>query len=196
MESGVSVFIAESVSDEDFYERRADGHAANEVLKLRGQRTEYRVVITEELLKRAIEEAVEGGFDVFHFSSHGNDEGVSLTDRTWLSWLRFARLIKPFADPDRHLVVSSCQGGHAGLTKALEKTGAVFATVFGSTAPAVHFTESCLAWSILYNRLADHGYERAQLKKTLDVVNSAVEGDFVYRRWTGTAYRRYPVPKS
>lgn len=191
----IGVFIAESVSPEDFYERRADGHAANEVLKLRGQRTEYRVVMTEELLRRAIQEATDGGFDVFHFFSHGNDEGVELTDGTWLSWLDFARLMKPFASPRRRLVVSSCQGGHAGLTKALEKTGALFATVFGSTAPTVKFTESCLAWSILYNSLAGHGYTRAELRKTLDVINAAVEGDFVYRRWTGVVYGRYPLPK-
>ncbi len=186
------VFIAESIGPEDFYERRADGFAANEILKLRGQRTEYRVVMTLPLLKRAVDEAITGGFNIFHFSSHGNDDGISLTDNTWLTWPEFAEIVEPFANQDRHLVVSSCQGGHAGLTKALEKAGATFSTVFGSTAKKVYFTESCLAWSILYNRFNDHGFSRSALKETLDVINKAVEGDFVYRRWSGKSYLRYP----
>lgn len=187
-----SVFIAESVAPEDYYLRRVDGHAANEILKIRDLRTEYRIVMTQTLLKRAVKEAVDGQYEVFHFSSHGDDDGVGLSDGTSIDWMSFAEILKPFAGTTKVLVMSSCQGGAAALTKALVKKGARFGWVFGSTANIVYFAESCLAWSILYNRLADDGFSRSALKKTLKVINTALDGDFVYRRWDGTQYLRYP----
>jgi hypothetical protein len=87
-------------------------------------------------------------------------------------------------------------GGYVGLSKALQKLGVAFQFIFGSTSSAgVGFTHSCLAWSILYNRLVEQGQSRfalPELRTTLDKINSVVPGDFVYRRWNGSVYLRYP----
>ncbi len=190
-----SVFIAESVSTEDFYERRVDGHAANEILKIRGLSTKYRVALTKPLLKRAVKEAADGKFQIFHLSAHGNDDGICLSDDTELSWVELAMLLKRVAGPDRGLVMATCGGGDRELTEALRQAGAIFGWVFGSTAEKVSFSDSCLAWSILYNRLAGkNGFGRPALKATLAAINAAIKGDFVYRRWDDEKgrYLRYP----
>ena len=117
-----------------------------------------------------------------------------------MTWLDLAGLLRPFGGipnrANRILIVSSCMGGYAGLSKALQKRRVAFRFIFGSTAKGgVGFTHSCLAWSILYNRFVELGSSRfalPELRRTLDKINQVVPGDFVYRRWNGTIYLRYP----
>lgn len=188
-----NVHIVESLSPADFYERRLDGHAANEILKILDVATEYRIAFTEKLVKRAIAEAAKGECHVLHFSSHGDATGIRLTNNTDISWDDFVELIRPVAGKDKALVMATCGGGDKQLTKALTAAGVVFGYVFGSTADTVSFSDSCLAWSILYNRLIDHGFKKPALMKTLKAINAAIVGDFVYRRWDGRRYLHYPT---
>jgi hypothetical protein len=80
------VYILETLDPEHFFERRLDGHAANEILKFLDVTTEYRIAFARPLVERAIAEAARSKAQVLHFSSHGNDTGVFLTNRTKLSW--------------------------------------------------------------------------------------------------------------
>jgi hypothetical protein len=195
-----SVFVAESVQSVDFYEGRTDGFAANELLKIQQVRTSYKIVFDKDHLARAIGDARAGDFQVLHISAHGDNRGISLTDGNFVTWLDLAELLTTFGGvpnkAGRILVVSSCMGGYVGLSKALQKRKVAFRFLFGSTARAgVGFTHSCLAWSILYNRLVELGSSRfdlAELRTTLDKINYVVPGDFVYRRWSGSVYLRYP----
>ena len=195
-----SVFVAESVQPVDFYEGRTDGFAANEVLKIQQVRTSYKIVFDKDHLARAVRDARTGDFQVLHISAHGDDRGTSLTDGNSVTWLDLAELLRTFGGAPnkatRILVVSSCMGGYVGLSKALQRHNVAFRFIFGSTARAgVGFTHSCLAWSILYNRLVELGSSRfdlAKLRITLDKINQVVPGDFVYRRWNGKVYLRYP----
>ena len=59
----ISVFIAESLAPKDFYLRRLDEYAANEVLKIQACPTEYRIVLTKAYLRKAIAEANEQNFN-------------------------------------------------------------------------------------------------------------------------------------
>jgi uncharacterized oligopeptide transporter (OPT) family protein len=190
-----SVYIVESLDPKDFYERRLDGHAANEILRILDVTTEYRIAFTKTLVERAIDEAAKSNSQVLHFSSHANSSGVFLTNSKRLSWKDFVDMIKPAAGPEKALVMATCGGGDRELTKALTAAEVTFGWVFGSTADSVTFSDSCLAWSILYNRLVDHGFEKTALMKTLKAINAAIEGDFVYRRWDGKTYLHYPTSK-
>lgn len=82
-----------------------------------------------------------------------------------------------------------------GLTNALTKADAVFSYVFGSSTNSVQFTHSCLAWSVLYNRLIEGAGTRSAVRETIDGINKLVKGDFVYRRWEEGRYLKYPAPK-
>lgn len=85
-----SVYIIESLKPVDFYERQLDGYAANEILRILRTRSKYRIAFTKLLIRRSIAEAAAGGFEVLHFSSHGNSGGIRITDGTRLSWTEFA----------------------------------------------------------------------------------------------------------
>lgn len=192
--SATSVFIAESVDADDFYDRRMDGFAANEVLKIQGCPSEYRIVLNAAMLRRAINEAAEENFAIFHLSCHGSRDGIYLADETFIDWLRLAKMLRPLADPERTLVMASCSGGHYDLTKALTKADAIFGYVFGSTdREGVGFTDSALGWSVLYRAVIQDGLKRSVLRRTVDIINHVSPGDFVLRRWDGSVYRRYPI---
>ncbi|MGA7437275.1 MAG: hypothetical protein WBW32_03995 [Luteibacter sp.] len=190
-----SVFIAESLDAEDFYDRRLDGMAAHEVLKVEASRVEYRMVLDRLHLVRAVNEASEELFDVLHLSCHGDFDGICLADKTEISWVGLAEILKPFSSTNRILVMSSCKGGNVALTKALQKCGAIFGWVFGAT-EEVGYTDSCVAWSVLYRVLEDGktAVSKKSAKKAIDLINDLMHGDFVYRRWDASIskYKAYP----
>jgi len=190
----LSVLIAESVSRDDFYDRRTDGYAANEILRIQQVRSDYRLVLDRRLLVRAVNSAAAQNFTVFHLSCHGDDDGILLADEDFVDWLNLGVLLRGYARMDRALVLSCCSGGYVGVTKAFEKSGVFFGYVFGSTSVSgVGFTDCCLAWSILYSQILEYGLSAANLRKTLDKINYAVPGDFSYRRWDGQTYLHYPA---
>lgn len=185
------VFIAESLAPDDFYDRRVDGFAANEVLKIQGCASDYRVVLNRKFLRRAIEDASGNGYSVFHLSCHGDENGIQLADSDFIDWLTLARMLRDFANEDRCLVMASCNGGHYGLTKALRKTRSIFGYVLGSLSK-VGFVDSALAWSVLYRDIIEDGLNRATLIHAVEKINSVAPGDFVVRRWNNKIYLRYP----
>lgn len=130
---------------------------------------------------------------LFNLSCHGNDDGIVLTGGTPIGWLEFASLVLPIAVPGCSLVMSCCSGGYVGLSKALQKMGGTFDYIFGSTEVAgVGFTDSCLAWSILYSRIISRGLKPTDLRDTMNVINNAVPGAFVFRKWNGSVHLSYP----
>jgi len=194
MSESLSVMIAESVGRKDFYIGQTDGYAANEVLRIQQVRAAYRVVLDKPRLIRAIAEACILNMKILHLSCHGDDDGIVLTDGTEIDWLSLGKLLRRYARLDRSLVLSCCSGGYVGVTKAFQKEAVIFGHVFGSTAEeGVGFTDSCLAWSILYNQIYEHGFARSDLRRTMDKINFAVPGEFLYRRWNGSRYLRYPT---
>lgn len=197
MKSGknISVFIAESLSPKDYYDRRMDGFAANEVLKIQSCKTDYRIVLTRNFLRRAIKEANDGNYEIFHLSCHGDDDGIQLANGDEISWLDLGIMFKTYANKNRILVMASCSGGHNDLTKALTKAQSIFGYVIGSASKdGVGFTDSCIAWSILYREIIERGLDRSIIQRAIKIINNASEGDFVYRRWDELEdiYRLYP----
>lgn len=171
-----------------------DGFAANEVLKIQPCRTDYRIILTRCLLKRAIHEAHRGAYDIFHLSCHGDDDGIQLANGDLINWLDLGEMFRKYADHSRILVMASCSGGHNDFTKALTKTQAIFGYVVGSASDdGVGFTDSCIAWSIFYREIIQKGSDRPTIQRAIRKINSACEGEFVYRRWEASSnvYLRY-----
>lgn len=188
-----TVFIAESLAPVDFYKRRLDGFAANEVLKIQGCASDYRIVLNCRYLRQAINDATALDYSIFHLSCHGDENGITLASDELVDWLELAKMFQPLASQERCLVMASCSGGHYDLTKALTKSGSIFGYVFGSAHQnGVGFTDSALAWSILYRDIIEHGFDRQTLRDAVDKINHVVPADFVVRRWDGMVYRRYP----
>jgi len=193
----LKVFIAESVSHEDFYDRDWEGHAAEEIVRLLGGRTRYRIVLNRTLLRRAINEAADHNYGIFHLSCHGDDEGVRLSGKRDVSWRELAELFQETNSAPEALVLSSCIGGDAGIARAFEKLNQRPTVIFGAEARKKHdlitFPTACISWSILYAVLGAEGMTPDAFKEAVTKMNKVTPHKFVYRRWDGKGYRRYPA---
>lgn len=196
--AGFKVFVAESNNPVDFYLGKLDGYAANELLKVLRVPSRYRIVLDRKMLKKAVAEAAKFEADIFHLSCHGDELGIQLADGDDLDWDALAEDLAPLAAPNRIFINAGCVGGHNGIAKAFRATRKRFGFLCGSTRSVddggVGYHDACLAWSILYNVLANHGSRsRVAFQDAIDRINAAVAGDFVYRRWDGKnrCYRSY-----
>jgi hypothetical protein len=190
----LSVYIVESNSPEDFFLNRLDGLAASEVLKVRGVPYRYKVVFNRAMLERAITDAARLHPWVFHISCHGNENGIVLADGTPIPWSELARLCRDLAAPRCALVNASCEGCSDALASAFGRSSHQFGFVFGATKP-VGFTDSCIAWSILYNEIAQAGNGNiTTLRRAMTRINAAIEGSFVYIRWDKDKKRYFSFP--
>lgn len=126
------IYIVESPSDEDLYSQRTEGKLLLEGLRLAqvsnapNTFVEYRLVISEETFDKAMLEdlpltlgGLKGIIPILHFSMHGDEGGLELTDGTEIHWDELAKLL---SEINRNLArnklivcVSACRGIYGGL---------------------------------------------------------------------------------
>jgi hypothetical protein len=192
----LKVFIAESVTHEDFYDRDWEGHAAEEIVRLLNGRTRYRIVLNKTLLRRAIKEAADNDYGIFHLSCHGDEDGVQLSGNRDVSWRELAEYFQEAKSTPEALVLSSCVGGDAGIARAFEKLDRRPTVIFGAEATEeddlITLPSACISWSILYSVLATEGMTPDAFKEAVTKMNKVTPHQFVYRRWDDKGYRRYP----
>jgi hypothetical protein len=195
----LKVFIAESLSHEDFYNRDWEGHAAEEIVRLLDGQARYRVVLSRTLLRKAIKESGTDGYSIFHLSCHGNKDGVQLSGLRDVSWQQLAEYFQAAKSVPDALVISSCVGGDAGIARAFEKLDQRPAVIFGAEAAkksdVITLPNACISWSILYSVLAEQGMTPDAFKEAVDKMNKVTPHQFAYRRWHGGKYKRYPAKK-
>ena len=192
----LKVFIAESVTHEDFYDRDWEGHAAEEIVRLLDGRTRYRIVLNKTLLRRAIKEAANNDYSIFHLSCHGDESGVQLSGNRDVSWQELAEYFQKAKSAPEALVLSSCVGGDAGIARAFGKLDQRPTVIFGAEATKkddlITLPSACISWSILYSVLATEGMTPDAFKEAVTKMNKVTPHQFVYRRWDDKGYRRYP----
>jgi hypothetical protein len=177
--------------------RSAEGHAAEEIIRLLNGRTRYRMVLNRALLRRAIKEAADNGYGIFHLSCHGDENGVQLSGNRDVSWRELAECFQEAKSAPSVLVLSSCVGGDAGIARAFDKLAQRPTVIFGAEATEekelITLPSACISWSILYSGLAADGMTPDAFKKAVAKMNKVTPHQFVYRRWDGRGYRRYPT---
>jgi len=94
------------------------------------------------------------------------------------------------------LILSSCVGGDRGIAQAFKKRKRRPDVIFGAEADEdenlLSFPGACISWPILYTVLATKGRTREAFKDAVNKMNHITPHRFVYRRWDGQGYRRYP----
>ncbi len=188
-------YIVEFVSAANFYRREWEGHVVEEIVRLSGARTTYRIAITKGFLIQALERASKRDCEIFHLSCHGNDEGICLTNGERLSWDELAEAFDDATyDPDA-LILSSCLGGEGGAARAFFKKEWRPSVIFGSESNSdkLTFSGACISWPILYTELVQKGMGREVFQHAVDKMNSVTNHEFVYWRWDADRYRRYPA---
>jgi hypothetical protein len=192
----LKTFIAESVSPEDLYKRYWEGHVVEEIVRLLNGKTSYHIVLNADLLCKAIENASDDGYDIFHLSCHGDEDGICLSDGRDISWDSLADRFQNAAVP-KALILSSCVGGDRGIARAFKACKYHPQVIFGAEASdkkhLLTFPGACISWPILYTVLATQGMTADAFKDAVDKMNSVTTHRFVYRRWDGKSYRRYPA---
>ncbi len=193
--SKLKVFVVESVFPEDFYHRRWEGHVVEEIVRLLDGRTSYKIVMNVGLLRKAIASASEHECDVFHLSCHGDENGIQLTDKKEISWKDLASLFQKTNHMPCALVLSSCVGGDGGVARAFKECGQQPKVIFGAEANGdnvLTFPGACISWPILYTELVNGGMTPKTFKAAIKKMNKITAHQFVYRRWDGETYLRYP----
>ena len=192
----MKIFIAESVTPQEFYDQDREGLVVEEIVRILGGRTVYKIVMNVTLLRKAISSASEREYEIFHLSCHGDEQGIQLTDRTDISWKELADLFQKEKTMPRALVLSSCVGGDSGIAHAFKKRRLRPSVIFGAEArgkkDVLNFPGACISWPILYTELSRRGMSPDVFKDAINKMNSVTPHQFVYRRWNEEKYLRYP----
>ena len=93
---------------------------------------------------------------------------------------------------DMVLCLSACEAGNKAVAQEFKEAGRPPAYIVGPESKP-GYAQACVAWSVFYHVLAQEEIDRDNMKAALDRMNAAVDSDFLYRRWTGQKYRRYPA---
>lgn len=116
------VHIVESPSPGDLLNGRAEGRLLTEALSLAGIISVYNLAANyasflEALSSRLGETMNEiNGIPILHFSTHGNADGIELTDHTFITWAELRDLLVPIntvLNGGLVLCMSSCSGYNA-----------------------------------------------------------------------------------
>lgn len=98
-----AVYVIESPSPEDMFARRDEGEALAGTLRLAGIEVHYFAAVNEEMVEAAFEEIPNHikeradwavAMPWIHFSAHGHEEGLELTDGQILDWGKLTRLLE------------------------------------------------------------------------------------------------------
>ena len=138
------VYIVESPSSDDFYNRVDEGKILCDALRLDGTPAITRTVISkanfQAALTAGIAEAIgEQGarVPVVHISAHGDENGLELSSKERISWRELADLLRPVNSTLKgELVVTmSCCMGSAGSQMAHQVAdgGYPFSALVGSS---------------------------------------------------------------
>jgi hypothetical protein len=138
--------------------------------------------------------AKKKGVSVFHISCHAGRDGIKLTSKQVISWEELAGMARDRLR-DKILCLSACEAGKRNVPGAFRRQGNTPDYIVGPES-AVMYAQACVAWSIFYHCLAQEGITKEHMQHAMDRMNQAVDSDFLYRRWTGKKYMRYPAAKN
>lgn len=163
------VFIIESPSFVDIFEKRKEGYALGKILELATIDNEIYAVSDLETLRMAFGKIsssvneIKGNLGAIHlhFSMHGSENGVALSDKTFVDWRAFYDVLKVFNDSigyispsggqkiaPTYLAFSVCYGFSAKKIKDFGDESP-YTALIGPTQP-VSWADSLLAFSVYY----------------------------------------------
>lgn len=143
------VFIIESVSYDDIYDKRREGEALQKILHLQGVESEYHEIATLEHLEKVIQQAGRESVKYVHFSGHGAAEGFCLTDGTFVTWQMLDEIAWPHLK-GKCLCFSSCSVALGA--EELFDYHKTFCNVIVAPTRKVGWSEALVAFSIFYFR--------------------------------------------
>ena len=118
-----TVYIVESPSPVDLYQKRYEGEILQRALQLANIPSVHRLTVSMDAFETALGLGLllhlsEGEVlpPILHISAHGNDEGLQLTSGEVVTWPRLRDLLMPInhaLNGNLLICMSSCQGFYA-----------------------------------------------------------------------------------
>ncbi|MFH0897503.1 MAG: hypothetical protein V1850_05610 [Candidatus Bathyarchaeota archaeon] len=167
------LYIIESPSDEDFFDKRTEGGLLLEALRLSQVSNqpqapvEYRLVVSEQSFDKAMLEdlprmliQLKGVIPILHMSMHGNEGGLQLTDRTDIPWKELAKLLsdinRHYANGELIVCVSACKGFYGGMMQFFERRRRPFKALVGPWNQP-NWEDAAVAYVTFYHLLMNKG---------------------------------------
>lgn len=113
------VYIIESPSDTDLLDSRTEGGILRESFRLAGIPHAYNLVTTRASFEDALSNRLAVAIakrkvpPILHFSMHGSEQGIALTDGTFLQWSELKGSVAPLMNYMQGALIicmSSCYG--------------------------------------------------------------------------------------
>lgn len=160
----VFVYFVESPSPDDFFIGRSEGGVIAQAARLNQIPCAGRCVASGPTLEKALicglyAEMLKNSdrLPMLHISAHGNGEGISLTDSTFISWDQLRKYLKPlnkaFAG-NLFLCMSSCEGASASRMSMhvndLEFPYSMLVSNYGTPT----WSETAIGYATLYHHIA------------------------------------------
>ena len=153
------VHIIESPSADDLLDGRTEGRALSEVLNLAKIPYCYNLAINLETFNAAVDTRLIEAFEYFnqppilHLSMHGNQEGVVLTDNTFISWANLQTLLAPLTNAMEGgllICMSSCFGSTGCLMATHRDADQPFWALVGNNR-SVSWEDAAVAYVTFYH---------------------------------------------
>ena len=169
------VHIIESPSDKDFLQGRTEGRLLTNGLDIAQILFSYSVAVNREAFEYALKRRLSEGIvkynllPIIHFSAHGNNEGLALTNG-FIGWDELDVLLSSINSMmNGCLIVSiSACSGFAGCKMAMKSNGpSPFHGIIGPTED-ISLSDTAISFLVFYNLLS----KGVDILSAVDAMNS------------------------
>ena len=153
------VHIIESPSANDLLDGCTEGRSLGEIFTLAKIPHCYNLATNKETFKYALLNRLIEAYNYYkkypirHLSLHGNQEGVGLTDKTFLSWAELQKLIAPLTNDMQGgllICMSSCFGASGCRMAMYEGEDQPFWALVGNKSE-VSWKDAAIAYATFYH---------------------------------------------
>jgi hypothetical protein len=175
------VHIIESPSAQDLYDDRTEGRVLSAALRLAEIPTRYRLATDKCTFEHALGLGIAEGIrehravPLVHISSHGNNDGIGLTDGSVFTWGQLGNLLEPVnngLEGGLILCLSCCSGAFGGRMAMREGRRIPLHTLVGHMSSPT-WSSAAVAFVAFYYRL----FGGASIATAVDAMKAASGDD-------------------
>jgi len=182
------VYIIESPNANDLLNGRCEGRVLKDALNLSKIISSYNLTVDKSSFSEALGLRIykamleKAGVPILHFSSHGNEEGIKLTNNAFLKWNELRELLIPINEVLNGgliICISSCFGFKGCRMAMSSDTGLPFYGLIGPNSDAT-WSETAVAFVTFYHHLFSKGSTVPQAVKAMCTASGKNDFQFIY----------------
>lgn len=185
---GGFVHIIESPSADDLLDGRTEGRVLGEALRLAEIPHSYNLPTTVQAFRKALHDRLLDAWKhhqqppIVHLSMHGNNDGVALTDGTFLSWTDLRHSLAPLTNAMQGgllICMSSCFGSSGCRMAMHDESDQPFWALVGNAGSA-SWSDAAVAYVTFYHLF----FKGIPVKECVDRMKMA-SNDTNFMLWSG-----------